>query len=558
MYFFLIIVSLYNDYKLQITMCITNLILHDMKKQKRLLGGGLILIALLLMTASASFADIVIKTGSTIKVSSGTNVVVSSNVLLDEGGTIDNSGVVTVKGDFTNDGTTSLGSGEFIFDGTAPQSIGGSEISEFGDLTVNNSSGVSLGNDIVVEGGLTLTDGLFTIGVNNFIFGTAAGAVAGTPSGSNMIVADNTGEVRKVFPDGSSLDPAAFLFPIGSDGGTPEYSPVTLDFNSSTFAVDAHAGVIVKTIKEPNNSSSTNYLERYWTLTQLGISAYTYDLIAEYVPLDVIGTEADMSGALYDGAGWLILDPVNAGNHTFSGADLDRTGNITGVEFRILLSDFKVVVQGAYSSVTDEMTTKLNSDGIIPLTAAAAYAHIGYTGTESVGAIPSADIVDWILVEVRDATSAATAITAGDTAAGFLMNDGTMVGIDGVSPIPFKTLIANDAYFVIIHRNHLPVMTANAPAKSFGNYVYDFTDLNTKAYGTNAMYQVDTAPVIFGLYGGETNLSGIISNADKVPVDINIGLVGYDIGDCNFSGIISNADKVYIDLHIGEVSQVPK
>jgi hypothetical protein len=201
------------------------------------------------------------------------------------------------------------------------------------------------------------------------------------------------------------------------------------------------------------------------------------------------------------------------------------------------------------------MTTVLNPN--IPLTAAAAYAHIGYTGTESVAAIPSADIVDWILVSVRDATSAATATTPGDTVAGFLMKDGSIVGLDGVSPLPFRTIINNNAYFVITHRNHLAVMTATSPTESFGNYVFDFSSASTNAYGTDAMIQVDTSPVVYALYAGETNLSGIITHADKQPIDDELNQTGYRLADTNFSAIVTHADKQYIDDNINETGQVP-
>lgn len=526
-----------------------------MKKQKHVFGGGMILILLLIFNANSAFADIVIKNGSTMTVTAGTEIVISADLDIESGATLANNGTFTVKGDFNNDGTADLGSGEFIFNGSAAQDIGGTVSSEFEDLEIDNSSGVTLSYDALLDGTLTLTDGLFTIGTHNFTFGTAASAVAGTPSASNMIVADNTGEVRKAYPDGTS-NPAVFLFPLGDNTATAEYSPISIDFNNSTFA-SAYVGVNVTNAKEPNNSSSTNYLLRYWTLTQSGISGYTYDLTATYVDADITGTEADMSGALYDGADWLIIDAMNTGANTFSGSGLNAMGNATGVEFR-MLSAFTVICEGAYQEASEEMTTVLNPN--IPLTAAAAYIHIGYTGTESVAAIPSTDIVDWILVEVRDATTPGGATTPGDTVAGFLMKNGSIVGTDGSSKLPFSTVITNNAYFVIIHRNHLPVMTATSPSETFSNYIYDFSDAVTKAYtdgSSDPMVQVDTIPVAFGLYAGETNLSGIISNSDKQPIDDNMNATGYRLGDTNFSGIVSNADKQFIDDNMNEADQIP-
>ena len=51
--------------------------------------------ALLTMNINA-FADVVIKNGSTIKVSSGADFVVSSPVTVEVGGTLDNDGTVSL------------------------------------------------------------------------------------------------------------------------------------------------------------------------------------------------------------------------------------------------------------------------------------------------------------------------------------------------------------------------------------------------------------------------------------------------------------------------------
>jgi hypothetical protein len=516
--------------------------MQDMKQQKLLCGGMMIFIALLAFNFSSAFADIVIKNGSTMKVSSGTAVVVSSDITVESGGTVDNSGTVTVKGNFSNSGTADLGSGEVVFSGTVAQTIGGTTVSEFEDLTINNAAGVSLGVGALVEGTLTLTDGLFDAAASPLTFGAAATAVAGTPSASNMIIVSGAGEVRKAYADGT-LDPAAFIFPIGSDDGTAEYSPISIDFGSSTFA-SAYVGVTVNPTKETNNTSTTNYLNRFWTITESGITAgYTYDLLATYVDADIVGTEASINGALWTGTDWLIGDPVTTANNTFAISGLTEDGNTTGVEFKIL-SDLKVFCQGPFNAGSDEMSTAINS--YIPLDAATAYSNIGYAGTESVTSIPNADVVDWILVELRDATDAASANsgTILQTIAGFLLKTGYIVGLDGVSPIKFEFDVTNNAYFVIHHRNHLPIMTSSTPTESFGNYVYNFSDNATKAYGTDAMKQIDTSPVTYGMYAGDANGNGVVDVADySVSWALDFGKSGdYYNGDFNMNGAVDIAD----------------
>jgi len=249
---------------------------------------------------------------------------------------------------------------------------------------------------------------------------------------------------------------------------------------------------------------------------------------------------------------------VNTGNNTFLLDDFDDVGNATGVDFRIL-SNMRIYLEGAYRTADGQMTNTLQTFATMPTQASVAYAAHGYAGTESVGVIPNADVVDWILVEVRDAATPATATSATvkDVAAGFLLRDGSIVGLDGSSPLPLKANIVNNAYFVIIHRNHIKVMTSSSPSESFGNYTYDFTDNPAKAYGTNSLVQVDTSPVVYGMFTGDIDVSTFVNNADKVPVDQNMGFFGYHQADVDFSAFVNNADKVYIDLNMGESSSVP-
>ncbi len=527
-----------------------------MKSILRFTGGLILLIGLFVFQVNKVSGDIVISNGTSMKVSAGTSVVVADNVELETGATLNNNGTFEIGGNFSNDGTSSLGNGSFVFNGTATQTISGSSSSEFGDLELDNSNGLLSGANVLVHGTLTLTNGVLDFPARILTLGSSS-SVSGTFSASTMIATGPTAEVRKMFPDGIGVDPASFTFPVGEILFGTEYTPITIDISTGDFS-SGYVGIRVVDGMEPNNTSADSYLERYWTIDFNGITNYLYDLTAQYDDSDIVGTEADISGGLYHGTGWYVLDPVNTGSNTFSGSDIDDDGNATGVEFRIF-SDLRVFFQGAYRSATNEMTTDLNSFGFIPLTAAAAYSHIGYAGTESVVAIPSADVVDWILVEVRDAATPATATsgTAVETVAGFLMKDGSIVSTDGVSPIRFSALITNNAYFVIIPRNHLKIMTANSPSESFGNYIYDFTDASTKAYGTDAMIQLDTSPVVYGSYAGDVNASVFITNADKVPIDQNMDYFGFHHADCNYSAFVTNADKVPIDQNMNEFSQVP-
>ena len=109
----------------------------------------------------------------------------------------------------------------------------------------------------------------------------------------------------------------------------------------------------------------------------------------------------------------------------------------------------KVFLQGAYNGV--DMNTTLRTNNILPLSQP--YAIAGYTGTESVASIP-ADVVDWVIVQLRNP---ATTVVA--ERAAFLKKDGTVVDLDGTSAVAFPGVAAGNYYIAVKHRNHLGVMT---------------------------------------------------------------------------------------------------
>ena len=64
--------------------------------------------------------------------------------------------------------------------------------------------------------------------------------------------------------------------------------------------------------------------------------------------------------------------------------------------------------------------------------------------------------MDWILVQLRTGTAASTAV---QTRAAFLMSDGSIHDIDGSNRVNFIGLSSGSYYIVVIHRNHLAVMS---------------------------------------------------------------------------------------------------
>ncbi|RLD59640.1 MAG: hypothetical protein DRJ05_06120, partial [Bacteroidetes bacterium] len=182
-----------------------------------------------------------------------------------------------------------------------------------------------------------------------------------------------------------------------------------------------------------------------------------------------------------------------------------------------------------------------------------------------VSSIPNQNVVDWVLVELRDAADASSALPATVIArqAAFLMNDGSIVGLDGdkdkaclVSAPP----ITNNLFVVIYHRNHLKVMSAVPVTESGGVYSYDFTTGTNQAYADGQAGQKEIATGIWGMYGGDGANGGNITNFDKDNIwKPEAGTTGYSQADYNLNGQVENMDKndVWVGNYL-KLSQVPE
>ncbi len=166
-----------------------------------------------------------------------------------------------------------------VFGGSTAQTIPAATFTgNVNNLTLNNSAGLSINQDISVVNSLTLTSGKLTLGSNHLTLGLNA-TVGGTPSASNMIIASGDGELRKRF-SAANLD--AFIFPVGT--GT-SYTPVVLDFNSGTFGADAYMRVRVKNEKSSFlNSNISTYLNRNWIVEPFDITSPNYSIQLYFNP----------------------------------------------------------------------------------------------------------------------------------------------------------------------------------------------------------------------------------------------------------------------------------
>ena len=238
------------------------------------------------------------------------------------------------------------------------------------------------------------------------------------------------------------------------------------------------------------------------------------------------------------------------GNLTFTaGCELTNSINvivptslIDGGVFAPVYTNFKAFLEGPFNGSTMDAT--INSK--LPLSQPYNVEPWFYSGTETVSSIPGANIIDWILIELRetpfDASSASDA-TMLARRAGFILDDGTIVDAQTLTPIRFDVVVTYNLYGIIWHRNHLGIMSSVPLVNIAGIHTYDFTTAEGQAHG-NPNPQIEVAAGVWGMIAGDGNKDGIVDSNDKTDVwDVMVGQTGYIQGDFNMDSQVNNGDK---------------
>ncbi|MBN1337782.1 MAG: PKD domain-containing protein [Bacteroidales bacterium] len=260
------------------------------------------------------------------------------------------------------------------------------------------------------------------------------------------------------------------------------------------------------------------------------------------------------------------LEIFNVPDNTYTGgkAGLYCYGNQTSFYDNVLVEcngaefDLKVILEGAYNG--SGMSTTLNALPDFPHTQPYGTPPWNYPGMETIPMIPSNNIVDWLLLDLRDAPDPgqATQATTVKRSAVFLKDDGSIVDLDGSSLPRIGFDVNNNLYAVIWHRNHLGIMSANPLTEVGGVYMYDFSSSSSQVYG-GALGAKEVSPGVWALAAGDGNADNLVGTPDKNDVwAVQAGTSGYLMGDFNLDGQVSNTDKIEIwSVNGGRGSQVP-
>lgn len=423
---------------------------------------------------------------------------------------------------------------------TIPGIIGGLRT-----LHINRASGINNGAPLGLSRLLFMQTGLLMLENNNLNFDENATTFSPNPSIS-YVATNGTGHVSKIF---QQTGIPSFNFPVGSAG----YAPVLLYYSTMATIPGSTAHVRTVDAKHPQNQCPTDYLDRYWVIDQNAMTG-TADVKFGYQTTDVVGAEANISGARWDGFGWTVFPPVNTVNHTFTANGISDFGDFTGGKSGCITDlqtqvNIKVYLEGGYIG-SGLMRTSMLDNGILPLVQPYGPSQFNYSGTESVPAIP-AGVVDWIYLEIRS-TATGTAIPSGRRAA-FIKADGSVVDLDGTTPVKM-TVVEGDYFIVVGHRNHLPVMSTNAQHLSTSSPLYDFATGLSQYYGGQA---ADLGDGLFACYSGDANKTFVVSAADYSTVTDNLLQTNYNQADLNLTAAVTAADFGFVTRNLLRASNVP-
>ncbi len=185
--------------------------------------------------------------------------------------------------------------------------------------------------------------------------------------------------------------------------------------------------------------------------------------------------------------------------------------NPTGVHLQI-----KALLQGALIknnfSYDTLMRDDLRAKGYLPYTEPysnlANFQHLNGGGNETltdstVFQITGENaIVDWVFVELRTPAEIDSTFA---TRSALLTRSGSVVDLDGVSPVHFSTVAPGDYFVIVRHRNHLGVMSGEPVPLSENSPLVDFTDPVFQTNGYRAQASLDNKNA---LRGGDLDHNG--------------------------------------------------
>lgn len=514
--------------------------------QKKITG-----IAIVLLLSYGADAQLY-NNGATIKIQNGAYLYSKGDVF-NNTGTITNDGKLEVQGNFTNTGTYNSTTTEdsIIMSGAGNVTLqaGGATINYLMLNKNSNSDEVKLTQSANVGKVLDYLVGNFTTDpINNPAYFLSAPNTAVFNFGANNEI---IGKVKRTgWVSNSSVVFNQPNMRVNTTGGTaPSEMTVTM--------IPQSAG--------GDPSQNEREVKRNFAFSQTGGTGFTASVRFAYSDAELnTNTEEGLVPWQLVSSEWNgELTPVTrdaSSNYVeyagITAAELTNEWKLADAKYTF---NAKAYLRGAWNNATGLMRTNLNSGNLLPLSQPYAGPPTNYPGTESVASIPNANIVDWVLLEFRkpgsgDGADADALSTIGRKAA-FLLNNGDIVDLDGVSSPLIEISKQGGGFLVVKHRNHIAIMSNNLASNAQGTFTNDFS-IAANAY-TNPLASSSPTTILFtsapgntlyGMWPGDVNRNGTVSSSDLTPIysvvgstpDQNTNL--YSVRDVNLDKNITNAD----------------
>ncbi len=236
----------------------------------------------------------------------GTNHVSGTGAFtLNGGGTLemaDASGITTsgASGNIQSSGIRIFStSGNYIYDSSTAQVTGSGLPSTISNLSVNNTSGLSLTNTVTINGTLAFTNGTITTGSNKVTIG-ASGSITGVSSSKFV-----NGNLEKILASGVT----STSFEIGNGSN---YTPISISFNG-TGITSTSGKLLAASINGDHPNISTSLItslksvNRYWSLTPTNLTFNTsFNATFSFVSGDIdAGANTNVFiGSEWNGSSW--------------------------------------------------------------------------------------------------------------------------------------------------------------------------------------------------------------------------------------------------------------
>lgn len=251
------------------------------------------------------------------------------------------------RANFINAGTFTSGTGLHSFNGTSAQQLTGA--TTFTNLALDNTTGLTINNDVTVQTQINLTNGSLITGTN--VLRIAQTTWSGI-SRTNGWVAGNLG---LWFPTGWQ----SRTFEIGDSAA---YRPVTVTIPNVTTA-----GYIVSAISQSagdhpqiassliNSALSVN---RWWSITSEGAAMASMDVVFNYLAADVDAGAATSSFIIqrYSGSTWNDVTEGSLNATNSQGTAITAFGQFAIGQIASVTPICDTLVSGIYGEYFNNMT----------------------------------------------------------------------------------------------------------------------------------------------------------------------------------------------------------